>query len=241
MNILEWIIVVVIALPILNLLPLAIYCRQAEKIDRKSKTNRPKSGEEQIEEFSLPQKSIMQSINQYLYGWMRYSSILVGRFPSNRVRNWIFRHVFRMKATKRTVINGGCELRSPWNITAGTCIIGNNSILDGRAGIEIGDHVVLGSGVHIWTMEHDVNDPWFRVTAEHFAPVKIDNRAWICSDSSILPGTHIGCGAVIASKACVVQDCKAYEIYGGIPAKRIGVRTRGLKFILDGKPPWHFY
>ncbi len=246
MRLIEWIFLILLIIPFINLLLLSAYCRFAVKVERKKKTgNKDLLDVENIKNMKDPvenkSKSIFQRMNQYLYGWMRYSSILVGRFPSNRVRNWIFRHVFCMKATKNTVINGGCELRSPWNIKAGNCIIGNNNLLDGRSGIEIGDNVVFGADVRVWTMEHNVNDPWFRVTEDHSLPVKIEDHAWICSGSSILPGARIGKGAVVASRACITKDCEAYGIYGGIPAKKIGERTHDLRYVLSGKPTWHFY
>ena len=146
-----------------------------------------------------------------------------------------------MKITKRTVIYGGCEIRSPWNIKADNCVISTYCILDGRRGITIGDNVVFGGGVHIWTEEHDVNDPLFAVNFDNAQPVVIENHAWICSDSTILPGIHIGEGAVVATRAVVTKNCEAFGIYGGVPAKKIGTRTNKLEYQLNGKPTWHFY
>ena len=87
---------------------------------------------------------------------------MVGKLPSYHLRNWLYRLVFNMKITGKTVVFGGCEFRSPWNFYADNCVISNNCILDARNGIKIGQNVVLGSGVHIWTEEHDVNDKRFR-------------------------------------------------------------------------------
>ena len=243
MGIAEWILLILLILPFFNLIFLFVYCRVAEKVDCRKfeKRKQATSSETKIDGLMDEAKSKGGELNKYLYGWTRYCSILVGRFPSNRVRNRVFRYVFRMKATKNTVINGGCELRSPWNIKAGNCIIGNNTLLDGRSGIEIGDNVVFGADVRVWTMEHDVNDPLFRVTEEHCLPVKIDNHVWICSGSSILQGVHVKQGAVVASRACIAKDCDAYGIYAGIPAKKIGDRTQDLRYVLSGKPAWHFY
>ncbi len=100
---------------------------------------------------------------------------------------------------------------------------------------------MLGSFVHIWTNEHSVDDPYFRVLAENKRPVIIEDRVWICSDSTILPGCTIHEGAVVASRACVTKDCEAYGVYGGIPARKIKERNHELKYELGGKPTWHFY
>jgi len=181
------------------------------------------------------------SLLPYMYGYVRYITILVGRIPSHRLRNLLMRYVFCMKATSNTVIYGGCEFRSPWNIRADRCTISTYCILDGRAGIEFGQDVVLGSGVHIWTEEHDVNDPYFRVMEKNRQPVSVGNHAWICSDSTILPGVTVGEGAVIASRAVLTKDAEAFGIYAGVAAHKIAVRNSDLKYTLNGKPTWHFF
>ena len=184
---------------------------------------------------------IYDFLAHYGYGLMRLSILLVSRIPSNRVRNLLYRHIFRAKISKKTVINGGVEIRSPWNLHADRCVVMNNCILDCRHGISIGEDVVFGTGVHIWTEEHDMNDPNFAVTSDHSKPVVINKHAWICSDSTILPGIIIGEGAVVASRACVVKDCDPFGVYGGVPAKKISSRNIDLSYQLSGKPHWHFY
>ena len=46
-----------------------------------------------------------------------------------------------MDIDKKTVISAGCEIRSPWNVHMGNCIIAGNCIIDGRSGIIIEDNV----------------------------------------------------------------------------------------------------
>ena len=47
---------------------------------------------------------------------------------------------------------------------------------------------------------------------------------WIGTGAKILKGVSIENGAVIAAGAIVNSNVKAYEIYGGIPAKKISDR-----------------
>lgn len=55
-------------------------------------------------------------------------------------------------------------------------------------------------------------------------PVVIGNDVWIGANVSILPGVHIGDGAVLAAGAVVNKDVEPYEIVGGVPAKHIKYR-----------------
>jgi acetyltransferase-like isoleucine patch superfamily enzyme len=41
----------------------------------------------------------------------------------------------------------------------------------------------------------------------------------------LLPGVHVGCGAVVAAGAVVSKPVPAGEVHGGNPARRIGFRT----------------
>ena len=49
----------------------------------------------------------------------------------------------------------------------------------------------------------------------------IGNDVWIGYNAIIMPGVHIGDGAIIASKSVVTKDIEPYAIVGGNPAKLI--------------------
>lgn len=59
-------------------------------------------------------------------------------------------------------------------------------------------------------------------------PVKGDttvgNDVWIGYDATIMPGVHIGDGAIIATKSVVTKDVAPYAIVGGNPAQEIKKR-----------------
>lgn len=238
-----------------NLLLLSVYTRLAPALEqrarnRKNCAQRPDGEKRDTDAPKIkPKKTLKQAfvhavfsvLDHYMYGWMRYNIILTGHIPSNMIRKILYIIVFNAKIKWKTVINGGCEIRSPWNLHAGNCVIMNNCVLDARSGIVIEDDVVFGTGVHIWTEQHDLNSPTFAVTDDNRGPVIIHDHAWICSDSTILPGITVGAGAVLASKACAVRDLEPYGVYAGIPAKKIKERSKDLVYHLSGKPHWHFY
>ena len=153
---------------------------------------------------------------------MDYYLYRVSHTPSHHVRNFIYKNVCKMKIGKDVVIYHGTEIREAANISLkrGT-IIGDNSILDGRNCIVVGEDVVFASNVRIWTEQHDHEDPYFRCSTQKHGSVIIDRHAWIGSHTIILHSVHIGEGAVVAAGAVVTKDIPPCEIWGGVPARKI--------------------
>lgn len=52
----------------------------------------------------------------------------------------------------------------------------------------------------------------------------IGHDVWIGYDALLMPGVHIGNGAIVSSRSVVVQDVPAYTVVGGNPAKPIKTR-----------------
>jgi len=52
----------------------------------------------------------------------------------------------------------------------------------------------------------------------------VGSDVWIGYESLIMPGVHIGHGAIVAAKSVVVTDVKPYTVVGGNPAKPIKER-----------------
>ncbi len=95
--------------------------------------------------------------------------------------------------------------------------------------LTIGNNVSVAGEARMYTMEHDIDSPDF---AEVGAPVVIDDYAVIGTRVTILPGVHIGRGAVVASGAVVAKDVGEYEVVGGVPAKLIKTRNKNLTYTL---------
>lgn len=71
---------------------------------------------------------------------------------------------------------------------------------------------------------HRDNAPFENSELRDNRPVVIGNDVWIGANVCILPGVHVGDGAVIAAGAIVTKDVPPYAIVGGIPAKVIRYR-----------------
>lgn len=178
---------------------------------------------------------VAANIRTYYSSFVSYYLFRVSYTFSHHIRNFVYRHVCGMKLSDKAVIYYGVEIRDPFKIQIGKgSIIGDNSILDGRNGIIVGENVCFASNVRIWTEQHDHRDPWFRCETQEHGPVVIDDRAWIGSHTIILHSVHIGEGAVVAAGAVVTHDVPPYTIVAGIPAKKVGERNKDLRYNFSG-------
>ena len=97
--------------------------------------------------------------------------------------------------------------------------IGPNAYLHGT--ITIGDHVLMGRDVKIITSNHrsrDINIPIKHQGWTEPRPVVIEDGVWIGSNVIILPGVHVGMGAILGAGAVIREDVPAYAIMVGNPA-----------------------
>ncbi|HWY80286.1 MAG TPA: acyltransferase [Candidatus Sulfotelmatobacter sp.] len=160
---------------------------------------------------------------------------LISYFPSHHVRRFSYR-LAGMRIGSGSTLHMGARFYNPTNISIGKdSIIGESVVLDGRAQLQIGDHVDFASEVMIYNAEHDIENSLF---AAKMAPVKIGDYVFIGPRAIILPGITIGKGAVVAAGAVVTKDVESFAIVGGVPAKVIGERKlKDLHYRL-GRAAW---
>jgi galactoside O-acetyltransferase len=79
------------------------------------------------------------------------------------------------------------------------------------------------SGVH---MTNPTVPPEFTGVAH--APVTVGRHVIIGAGSVVLPGVTLEDGVAVGALSLVKEDCRAFGIYAGSPARRIGQRRRNL-------------
>ncbi len=145
----------------------------------------------------------------------------VGFIPIHFIRKFFY-IISGVKMPFNSTIHIGANFFKPSNITIGhDTIIGDHCFLDGRAPLKIGSHVGIASQVLIYNDEHDINSLDY---SNSFGPVEIGDYVFIGPRAIILPNIKIGKGAVVAAGAVVTKDIPDFEIWGGIPAKKINDR-----------------
>lgn len=71
-----------------------------------------------------------------------------------------------------------------------------------------------------WNLDwKNVADAW-----DNKGDIVIGNDVWIGYEAVIMPGVHIGDGAIVGTRAVVTKDIPPYSIAGGVPAKEIRKR-----------------
>ncbi|KKP96449.1 MAG: Acetyltransferase [Candidatus Levybacteria bacterium GW2011_GWA2_36_13] len=128
----------------------------------KDRTGKELSGSEVARKTGSRIKSIFLEFDIFLLH-------LLGYFPSHHVRRFFYR-IGGVKIGKGSSLHMGIRFYNPKNITIGEdTIIGENSVLDGRDVLKIGNHVDVATDVMIFNAEHDVLDPNFSAVR---APVR---------------------------------------------------------------------
>lgn len=98
--------------------------------------------------------------------------------------------------------------------------------------VQIGNGVLTGKWITITDNSHGATDfdslcimPSQRPVVSK-GPVVIEDNVWIGDKATILPGVHIGEGAVIAANTVVTKEVPPYCVVGGNPARIIKQKSR---------------
>ncbi len=122
-----------------------------------------------------------------------------------------FKHISRLfNKLSTAVIEPGFQCDYGGQISLGDNFYANfNCVFLDSADIIIGNDVMLGPGVHIYTVDHPRDAKARRAGGCIAKPVIIGDGVWIGGGAKILPGVRIGDNAIIAANAVVTKDVAA--------------------------------
>lgn len=128
-----------------------------------------------------------------------------------------FKHISRLfKPFSTAVIEPGFQCDYGGQISLGDNFYANfNCVFLDSADITIGDDVMLGPGVHIYTVDHPRDAAERRAGGCIAKPVTIGDGVWVGGGAKILPGVSIGENAIIGANAVVTKDVAANARYFG--------------------------
>jgi acetyltransferase-like isoleucine patch superfamily enzyme len=106
--------------------------------------------------------------------------------------------------------------------------IGEYSHIGGQGGVEIGNDVLFGPGIRIFSENHEfaAADRLIRTQGERRGRVTIGDDCWFGAGVTILAGVSIGSGCVVGAGSVVTSDIPARSVAVGVPARVIS--TRGI-------------
>jgi len=136
----------------------------------------------------------------------------------------------------RIVIGAGVRLNSHWapielvsgphgiiDISDGV-YINYGSIISAHMRVRIGANVMVGNYCIIADTEiPGIGGPPGEPSIDP-RPVEIGDGAWLATRVTVLPGSRIGAGAVIAAGSVVAGDITPGDVAGGIPARTLRAR-----------------
>jgi acetyltransferase-like isoleucine patch superfamily enzyme len=135
----------------------------------------------------------------------------------------------RLTLGERNIFYPGCVVR----IEKGYLVTGDEvsfgpgcHIYEPRAGLEIGNHCMIGGGTLISGVEHGYarRDIPMRHQTPESKPVRIEDDVWIGMGVKLLPGVTIGKGAIIGAGSVVTRSIPAYSIAIGAPCRVVRER-----------------
>ena len=87
--------------------------------------------------------------------------------------------------------------------------------------VSLGDNVMIGPGVHIYTAQHPIKPTERATWQETAAPVSIGDNVWLGGNTTICPGVHIGEDSVIGAGSVVTKDIPSGVVAAGNPCRVI--------------------
>jgi len=159
----------------------------------------------------------------------------IGNFPYWKLRR-LFLVILGAQVDKTSILNMKQFFIVPRKLKiGGNTHINRGCILDARGGLDIGKSVSISYDVALITGSHNCNKSNFPGL---FFPIKIEDYVWIGARATILNNVTIGKGAVIAAGAVVTKDVEPFAIMAGIPAKKIGTRSKNLDYMCKWELPF---
>lgn len=120
----------------------------------------------------------------------------------------------------------GVPMPGPSVVIGNRAFIGRGCEINIRLGLSIGDDALIASGCKFIDHDHGLQTAApMRLQSGPEARITVQEDVWLGVNAVVLKGVTIGRGAVVAAGAVVTRSVPPYEIWGGVPARRIGSRA----------------
>jgi acetyltransferase-like isoleucine patch superfamily enzyme len=121
----------------------------------------------------------------------------------------------------------GIYAPGPTIIIGDRVFIGAGSEFNIRRGVQIGADCLIASGCKFVDHDHGTSRrdvPMNQQADGAEAAITLEEDVWLGANVIVLKGVRIGRGAIVAAGAVVTKSVPAYEIWGGVPARKLSER-----------------
>jgi len=159
-------------------------------------------------------------VKPLLWFWQMFDHSPVGRniLLGTQMRAMLARRVFR-RCGRNLRIFHDVELSFGYNLTVGDDVtIHRNVLIDDRGEVIIGSNVSISDYANIYSHAHAVED----INDVSLGRTVIGDNTRVTYHSTVFSDVKIGHDAMLGSHGVANKDIPDYEIFGGVPARRIG-------------------
>ncbi len=106
------------------------------------------------------------------------------------------------------------------------CYIGQRVLLNCTDEVVIGDHVMIASGCQLVDCDHTFETRLIPIGRQpgKALPITLARDVWLGANVVVLRGVSIGEGAIVGAGSIVTRSIPSWEIWAGVPARKIGAR-----------------
>ena len=124
----------------------------------------------------------------------------------------------------------------PWQpgpsiVVGDRVFIGRGCEFNVRLRVVVEDDARIAAGCRFIDHDHEIAPigRW-QGGAGREGPIVVGDDAWVGANAVVLRGVTIGRGAIVGAGAVVSRSVPPYEIWAGVPARKIGTRPTGIAF-----------
>lgn len=149
-------------------------------------------------------------------------------FVGRRVELWATADAGRLVIGPWAWIGDASALRShAGQVTVGAKVVfGRHNVVNSYLDVEIGDECLCADGIAILDFDHRFDEPDVAIRRQGIRaePTRIGRDVWIGTKATVLKGSDLGDGSVVASHAVVRGQIPPFSIVAGVPARVVRSR-----------------
>lgn len=156
--------------------------------------------------------------------WQLSWLLLARWIPRTLLNKWklFLLRLFGAKVSREALVYSSANIYDPRNLVLeGDCVVGPHTDIYNVEVITLKSGSIVSQYAYLCTASHDIYKPDRLLI---FAPITIEENAWVAARAIVGMGVTIGEGAVVAMGSVVVKDVPAWTIVGGNPAHYIKER-----------------